>query len=464
MLFIIVFAAVALAATLALCLPLLTGVSALPERGQFDRAVYRDQLKELERDVARGVLSGAEAETTRLEIQRRLLGADGGSSARTMRFGRSPGLAAVVGGLVLCGAVVLYLQLGAPFLPDAPYASRAKPGAPSADAGPGHLDMRAAAARLEQKLKQDPNNAADWVLYARTESMLGDWEKAGDAYHHAIDLGDTTADVYAGLGEMLVLSMGGIVTPAAHDAFEKTLAADPKNEVARYYLALADAQAGEEKRAIDAWVSLAADLPEDSPIREQIANGIQQAAKEGGVTAPPMPKGVAEPPSAVAAAGGPTQDQMAAAAQMTPAQRAEMIRGMVAQLAAKLQARPDDPDGWMQLGRAYAVLGDLNKAGDAYEHAAKLKPGDLDIRLQAVGMLLGGLKPSDPLPPAAVSLLQEVQAISPDQPEALWYLGIVAAREGHPDVARADWTRLLAKMPPNGDYTKLVKDALAALK
>ncbi|HEY1931771.1 MAG TPA: c-type cytochrome biogenesis protein CcmI [Acetobacteraceae bacterium] len=464
MVFIIVFSAVALAATLALCLPLLTGVSTLPERGQFDRAVYRDQLKELERDVARGVLSGGEAETTRLEIQRRLLAADSGPSARAMRFGRSPGLAAVVGVLMLCGAVALYLQIGAPFLPDAPFASRAKQEAPSADAGPEHLDMRAAAVRLEQKLKQDPNNAEGWVLYARTESMLGDWEKAGDAYHHAIDLGDTTPNVYAGLGEMLVLSMGGIVAPAAHGAFEKTLAADPKNEVARYYLALADAQAGEEKRAIDAWVSLAADLPDDSPMREQIANGIQQAAKAGGVTAPPIPKGVAEPPPAVAAPGAPTQDQMAAAAQMTPAQRTEMIRGMVAQLAVKLQAQPDDLDGWMRLGRAYAVLGDLNKAGDAYEHAVKLKPGDLDIRLQAVGMLLGGLKPSDPLPLAAVSMLQEVQAISPDQPEALWYLGIVAARQGHPDVARADWTKLLAKMPPNGDDAKLVKDALAALK
>jgi cytochrome c-type biogenesis protein CcmH len=292
--------------------------------------------------------------------------------------------------------------------------------------------------------------------------MLGDWDKAGDAYHHAINLGQTSPDVYAGLGEMLVLSMGGIVAPAAHNAFAKALAADPQNEVARYYLALADAQAGEEKRAIDSWMSLAANLPENSPMREQIANGIQQAAKEGGITAPAMPKGVPGPPATVA--GGPSPDQMAAARQMTPAQRATIIRSMVAQLAAKLQAQPNDLDGWMRLGRAYAVLGEIDKASDAYEHAAKLKPGDVDVRLQAVGMLLGGLKPSDPLPPEAVSLLNEVEVVAPDEPEALWYLGIVAAREGHPDVARADWTKLLAQMPPDGDDAKLVKDALAALK
>ncbi len=460
MLFILVFAAVAAIAILAMSWPLLTGVIAPPERGQFDRAVYRDQLKELDRDIGRGVLSGAEAETTRLEIQRRLLGVDNTASARGMRFARSPGVAAAASLFVLVGGVALYLQLGTPSLPDAPYAAHSTAAAAQPDTE--HRDIRVAAAKLAEKLRADPNNAEGWLLYGRTESLLGDWEKAANAYHHAISLGRTSPDVYAGLGEMLVLSMGGIVAPAAHDAFAKALAADPQNDVARYYLALADAQAGEEKRAIDGWMSLAADLPEDSPMREQIANGIQQAAKDGGITAPAMPKGVSEPPAT--ATGNLSADQMAAAGQMTPAQRTAMIRGMVAQLAAKLQTQPNDLDGWMQLGRAYAVLGEINKASDAYEHAAELKPRDVDVRLQAVGMLLGGLKPSDPLPPLAVSLLKQVQAVAPNQPEALWYLGIVAAREGHPDVARAYWTKLLGQMPPDGDDTELVKDALAALK
>jgi cytochrome c-type biogenesis protein CcmH len=404
-------------------------------------------------------LSSADAEPTRLEIQRRLLSVDKPASVRGMRLGRRPGVAAGVSLFVLVGGVALYLQIGTPLLPDAPYAahSPASPAQPDTPRG----DLRVAAAKLAERLQADPNNALGWLLYGRTEAMLGDWQKAGDAYRHAISLGRTSPAIYAGLGEMLVLSMGGIVAPAAHDAFAKALAADPQNEVARYYLALADSQAGEEKRAIDSWLSLAAKLPEDSPMREQIANGIQQAAKAGGLPAPAMPKGVPAPPATVT--GGPSPDQMAAA-QTTPAQRATMIRGMVAQLAAKLQTEPNDPEGWMRLGRAYAVLGEINKASDAYAHAAKLKPGDVDVRLQAIGMLLGGLKPSDPVPPEAISLLKEVQAVAPNQAEALWYLGIVAAREGHPDVARADWTKLLAQMPPNGDDAKLVKNALAALK
>ena len=460
MLFVLVFAAVAAAAILATSWPLLAGVVAPPERGQFDRAVYRDQLRELDRDIARGLLSGAEAEPTRLEIQRRLLSVDKPRPVRGLRFARSPGVAAAVSLFVLTGAVALYLQIGTPLLPDAPYAPH--PPASAAQPDARHRDLRVAAAKLAEKLHADPNNGFGWLLYARAESLLGEWGNAGDAYQHAISLGQTSAAVYAGLGEMRVLSMRGIVAPAAQDAFAKALAADPQNDVARYYLALADAQAGEEKRAIDSWMSLAARLPEDSPMREQIADGIQEAAKEGGIAAPTMPKGVPAPPATVT--GGPSPQRMAAAAQMTPAQRATMIRGMVAQLAAKLRTEPNDPDGWMRLGRAYAVLGEIDKASEAYAHAAKLKPGDVDVRLQAVGMLLGGLKPGEPLPPEAVSLLNEVEAVAPNEPEALWYLGIVAAREGHPDVARADWTKLLGQMPPDGDETKLVKDALATLK
>src|SRR6185312_1942364 len=319
--------------------------------------------------------------------------------------------AAILGVLILGGATVIYWRLGAPGLPDAPFAARPAPAVVAQ--GADHLDMRDAASRLEQKLKSDPSNPEGWVLYARTESMLGDWQKAADAYHRAIDLGLKTPDVFSGLGEMLVLSMDGIVAPSARDAFTAALAADPKNDVARYYLALAAGQAGQGKQAIAAWLQLAADIPQDSPMRDEIARRIAEAAKADGIPAPALPQGAA---AAQPAQAGPSKDQMDAAAQMPESERKQMIRGMVDQLATRLRSEPNDVDGWMRLGRAHAVLGETDKAEDAYEHAAKLKPGDADIRLQAVGMLLGGLKPSDPLPARAVALLREVQAITPDQP------------------------------------------------
>ncbi len=69
---------------------------------------------------------------------------------------------------------------------------------------------------------------------------------------------------------------------------------------------------------------------------------------------------------------GPDRETMAAAAQMSPEEREAFIRGMVERLADRLAATPDDPDGWVRLGRARTVLGEPEEAKAAYEKAAAI--------------------------------------------------------------------------------------------
>ena len=57
---------------------------------------------------------------------------------------------------------------------------------------------------------------------------------------------------------------------------------------------------------------------------------------------------------------------------MSPAERQAMIRGMVDRLAVRLDANPDDAEGWQRLARAYAVLGETAKAEAAAARAAAL--------------------------------------------------------------------------------------------
>jgi cytochrome c-type biogenesis protein CcmH len=469
MLFTLFCAGMVLLVLAAVSLPLLSGGDGLPTRGQYDRAVYRDQLREVDRDAVRGVLSPEEADAARLEIQRRLLAVDGIDRASGWRAqSRSPVMAIVASLFVVLGAGGLYWRLGTPTLTDAPYAARPAPEANAvppgsnapASTGPAapHTDMRQAAEKLELKLAADPNNAEGWVLYARTTSMLGDWQKAGDAYKRALDLGQKGSEVYAGYGEMQVMAADGIVAPGARDAFKSALETDPGNGVARYYLALADGQAGEEHKAVDAWLELAGGLPEDSPMREEIGKRIEEAAKSGGFAPPPLPKGLA-----AEAQSGPSVEQMEAAQNMSPEDRAKMVGGMIEQLAAKLKEQPNDLDGWLRLARAYEVQGDSAKAVDALDHAAALKPGDPGIKLQTVSALLSGLKPEDALPPRAIAMLTEVATVTPDAPEVLWYLGVVAARDGRPADAREKWTKLLGSLAPGGEDTKMVQAALAQL-
>ena len=106
MLLALIFTLLAAATLATVALPLLRPAHGIADRGQFDRAVYRDQLKELEREVARGVLSPAEAQSARLEIQRRLLAAEGRSVGSWSDAASSPFLAAGIAGFagVLYGA------------------------------------------------------------------------------------------------------------------------------------------------------------------------------------------------------------------------------------------------------------------------------------------------------------------------------------------------------------------------
>jgi cytochrome c-type biogenesis protein CcmH len=444
-------AALAFGALLPIVAPLLRGARPVASRGSFDQAVYRDQLQELDRDIVRGLISPSDAEPARLEIQRRLLAADKGPAAPS-RLSRSPVLAAIVFVIVAGGSVGGYLWLGAPGLPDEPFSARRA----EATHGNSPSSLQTATQALAAKLKQNPTDAASWLLYGRSLAALNQWDQAEDAYRHAMDLGQTDPEVIADHAEVMVMQAGGTVIPAAETAFQQVLKADPSNGLARYYLAVAAMQAGEPRRAIEGFQALLAEMPADSPLRPQLGQRVAEAAHAAGIPVPELAKGT--PPSAAAGPNG-----VADAANMTDAQRQEMVRGMVAKLAAEQDANPGNFDGWLRLGRAYAVLHEPDKAADAFDKAVQLRPDDTSIRLQEARVLLSDHAPTDKLPPRVIGLLKLIEATNPDEPAVLWFLGMAAAQEGHVDEARGYWAKLLTKIPAGGEDTKMVQSALDAL-
>ena len=166
---------------------------------------------------------------------------------------------------------------------------------------------------------------------------------------------------------------------------------DGTHPAARFYLALAARQSGDARTAYDGWLTLLGDLPPDNPGRQAIVAQLQQIANELGAdleqdlaqmaqaqqTPAPSPG-----PLDTAPARGPTREDMQAAAGMSQDDRMAMIRGMVQGLADKLEESPDDPDGWARLGRAYGVLGERDKAIEAYKRAAALLAPGSAGRLQ----------------------------------------------------------------------------------
>lgn len=259
--------------------PLIKPAKPAPERNSFDRAIYRDQLQELEREVARGVIEPGEANAARLELQRRLLAAD--SEAASPKPGtRQPVLAVGLAIAIAVGAGTLYWRMGAPGLPDEPLAERE--------------------------------------------------------------------------GER-----------AQRDAAQAQLA---------------------------------------------------------------------------------------------------QIKAMVAGLAERLKSTPDDLEGWLRLGRSYAVLGQAEDAAAAFAQAERLRPNDPAVLLAEAQALMAGHKVTDPISDEAVALLKRVATIDPGNPAAIWYLGLHAAQQGNFAEARDDWQRLLAALPEDGDERKTVAAALDAIK
>jgi cytochrome c-type biogenesis protein CcmH len=453
-----------------LLLPLRRRATEAPPRAHYDRAVYQEQMQEIERDIARGVLGEAEAASARLEIERRLLATENQAPARRPASSSTRWVALALMLLVGGGSAGLYLRLGAPLLTTTPLAAHVQGLVERAD--PAQTDMENAAAALADHLKTNPADADGWADYGRAMARLNRWQDSADAFAKVVALQPGRADIAGAYGEMLVLVAGGKVTTQARVQLEAAVALDPHDSVARYYLALAQSQAGNTKAAIKAWLAVAADEPADSEIRAQIALHVADDAQAAGLPVPALPPPAAGEPSKPAAAEavdaqpatvpGPGADEIAAAAQMSPDQRSDMIKGMVARLAARLEATPNDADGWLQLGRSWRMLGDDAKSAMAYDRASALRPGDPAIALQELDAIVATLKPADPLPARGMVLLARADAAAPSDPDALWVMGSAAARAQKYGDARRYWEKLLPLLP-EGDGRKTVRTALDML-
>ena len=371
----IAIALVLLATVVAIAIPVLNAKPPESAAQDYDLAVFTDQMKELERDQARGLINAEEYKAARTEIGRRILAAqraeDG--TARKTAGGRGNAIAAVVVLLLIpLIAAPLYVWRGNPSLiGDRVTAQQAAPADqpdPTEQAG-----LVESVNRLKARLEAAPEDFDGWVLLGRSYMVTQQPLLAIEAYTKAVALRPEDASVQSFLGEAIVFSADGTVTEKARAAFMTAIEADPADPAARFYWGMADAQAGNLRAALDTWLALAADTPADAPWRRGLEQQLRAVAQELDVVlAAVMPDAA---PARPAPLRGPSQDDINAAEDMSAADRQEMIRGMVAQLAARLEETPDDVEGWERLARSYRVLGETDKASEAAARAQQLRRG-----------------------------------------------------------------------------------------
>jgi len=348
-------------ASLSIVVPLYRSRRVSRSSEQQHLSIYRDQLGEVDRDLARGLIGESEADAARTEISRRILRtADNAGQGDRKAAAPTRHLAAAIAlvGLPLA-ALGLYLTLGSPELPDRPIAARLN--APTQE-----QDIAVLVARVEAHLAANPDDGRGWELIGPVYARLGRYGDAAVAFANTVRLLGPTAEREADLGEAIMRANGDVVTPEARAAFERALAIDQAAVRPRFYLAVALDQEGRTDEAIAAWRELLRDAPENAPWGVVARQAL--ARLEG---APPS----AAPGPAVAARG-PSAEDVQAAETMAPEDRMTMIRGMVDSLAARLESNPDDAEGWARLIRSYMVLGQAEDAGAALAKARGEFDGD----------------------------------------------------------------------------------------
>ena len=369
--------------------------SAAQPAAAFDLNVYRDQLREVDRDLQRGVIAAEDAARLRTEIGRKILDAD-------RRLTQAPGegkggrrlLALGILILLLGGAMALYLREGQPGQTDLPIAERivrseqraanrpsqaeAEERAPAPVVPAVPEDFAALIQQLREAVARNPDDPQGLALLASNELRMGNLAAAREAQQRLVDLrgADVTAAELVRLAALMIEAAGGLITAEAEQVLTRALTRDASDPQARYLLGMLQLQNDRPDRAFPIWRNLLEEGPENAPWIAPIRNAIMDLAWLAGhpdyVPPAPMP--------------GPDADALAAAEDMTPEDRRQMIAGMVAQLESRLAEAGGTPEEWARLISSLAVIGDRDHAQEIWSEAKTrfaTQPDALQIVQQA---------------------------------------------------------------------------------
>ena len=292
---------------------------------------------------------------------------------KTENAGARKGLLIAIGALAILGAAVGYRLLSESDL---------------ATAGEGVANQSTAPTleELRERAQASSDDPLPWQELAFAYFERNMFAEAAEAYARATEIAPDAAVLWSSLGEARVMaSDSDPMPPAAATAFRKALAIDPGDPRARYFLAVEKDLSGDHEGAIRDWLALLADTPPGAPWENDLVRTVQQVAAiheidvddritTAAQTRNILPATASEPAPAMAAIPGPSAEEMAAAAALTPSQQQNMADSMVASLAAKLESDPGNVDGWVMLMRSYATLGREQQARTAYQQAVAANP------------------------------------------------------------------------------------------
>lgn len=140
----------------------------------------------------------------------------------------------------------------------------------------------------------------------------------------------------------------------------------------------------------------------------------------------------------------------------------EQIEGMVAKLAERLQANPDDPKGWLMLARSYKSMGRYDEAVEAFGKAEAVvneQPDLLAAYAETIAMAQGkGLKGKP------TELVDKALKLDPKHAHSLFLAGAAAMERGDSKKGVAYWEALLPQVEPGSEIEQMLRSGIDKMK
>jgi len=305
---------------------------------------------------------------------------------------------------------------------------------------------------IKARLKENPGNLDDWSDLAFYLLNRGRYQEAADAYLQALVLAPDAAELQTAYGEALTLAADGYISFDAIQAFQEAVRLNPDEVIAKVYLGDYDLQEGNPQAAYDGWLALYEQLPEDTPWLPYLDQRIRDVSSRLGIEPPQI---LAEKQYQEPEVTAQDLDQMSTEDQMA------MIESMVEGLAARLEKDPTDLDGWQRLGQSYMVLGRYEEGVRAFGMVASARPDDPQALGSYIQSMMTWLEQTGQhINDEALGALQQLVALEPENPMALYYLGQAAAERSDPASARLYWMRLLAMLPEGTEGADIIQQKL----
>jgi cytochrome c-type biogenesis protein CcmH len=320
--------------------------------------------------------------------------------------------------------------------------------------------------RLRERIDKNPNDVEARLALGRAQLTIGLTREAVDSFRAARQIAPDRADVLTALGEALTFESNGVVTQPAREAFAAALQRDAKNPGARYYLGLAEAQGGDAPAALRRWLDLEADSPDGAPWLDTLAREIDRVSKQAGIDPATIRPDRKQRTPRDPGMPQPSTDDVKRLEQLPPEQREAQIRAMVDRLAERLKETPDDAEGWRRLARARVVLGEHDKAIEAYVRADRLKPDDPETLSGWAEAQLRRDKAGteQALSAETIAVLRRLEKVRPDSGLALFFLAQADEAAGDKPAAVTRLRRLRDLMPADAPARAAIERRIQALE